>query len=87
MSLRTIHIRNKTVSDIKSVDDRVNEMEALIAGIFSDLTKLQNFINNSSAFNAEEETEIQNIIDEAYTSLWDGAVARTPIAIKDTNRA
>lgn len=86
MSLRNTHRKNKIVADIAGVEDRAATISGLLDTIFSDLTKLQNFINNRTFFDATEKAEIQTIIDETYKSLWDDAVARTPVAIKDTNR-
>lgn len=86
MSLRTESKRAKTIADIASVEGRVSTMLSQATSIFSDLGNLQTFINNKVYFTADEKTEIQTIIDEAYKAMWDDAVARTPKSIKDTNR-
>lgn len=86
MSLRTDNRRNKLVSDIAGVESRVGTIISQVNGIFSDLVKLQNFINSKAYFTAAEKTEIQTIINETYKDIWDDCVARTPVAIKNTNR-
>jgi len=86
MSLRNDHRRNKIIADIAGVEDRLATIEGITAGVFSDLSKLQTFIDSKDFFTAQEKAEIQTIINESYKTLWDQAVSRTPVEIKDTNR-